>query len=227
MSNDYPSLNDSLDVGCPLVNDLCSIIIHFRTHKYGLSTDIEKVFWHVQLHNDDHDYTRFLWLSNPDDPESEFEMYRFKVVPFRATTSPFMLNSTLQIHLRNHDSDVSKDIEKNLYVDNIVSGCLSEEDAIHYFKEARAMMLEANFNLRSWVSNSPQLQTVAQEEKIAYSNKMVNILDLYWDVSTDRIHFSPRSIDSTSDSVGKFYNNPPESLIHWVFSPQSLYVLSC
>jgi len=202
ISNDYPSLNDCLDVGCPLVNDLCSIIIRFRTHKYGLSTDIEKAFLHVQLHNDDHDYTRFLWLSNPDDPESEFEMYHFKVVPFGATSSPFMLNATLQLHLRNHNSDVSKDIEKNLYVDNIVSGCLSEDDAIRYFKEARAMMLEANFNLRSWASNSPQLQTVVQEEKIADSNKMVNILGLYGDVSThtDRIHFSPRSIDSTSDS---------------------------
>jgi len=72
--------------------------------------------------------------------------------------------------------------------------------AICYFKEARAMMLEANFNLRSWASNSPEFQTVVQEEKIADSNNMVNILGLYWDVSTDRIHFSPRSIDSTSDS---------------------------
>ena len=83
----------------------------------------------------------FLWLSNPEDPESEFDTCRFKVVPSGATSSPFMLNATLRLHLRNQ---VSKDIEKNLYVDNIVSGCLSEEDAICYFKEARAMMLEAN-----------------------------------------------------------------------------------
>ena len=109
MSNDYPSLNDCLDVGCPLVNDLCSIIIRFRTHKYGLSTDIEKAFLHVQLHNDDRDYTRFLWLSNPEDPESEFDTYHFKVVPFGATSSPFMLNATLQLHLRNQ---VSKMLRK-------------------------------------------------------------------------------------------------------------------
>jgi len=61
-------------------------------------------------------------------------------------------------------------------------------------------MLEANFNLRSWASNSPQLQAVAHEKKIADSNRMVNILCLYWDASTDKIHFSPKSIDSTSDS---------------------------
>jgi len=95
MSNNYPSLNDCLDVGCQLVNDLCSIIICFRTHKYGLSTDIEKAFLHVQLHNGDHNYAHFLWLSNPYDRESEFKMYRFKVVPFGATSSPFMLNAPL------------------------------------------------------------------------------------------------------------------------------------
>ena len=89
MSNEYLAC---LDFGCPLVNDLCSIIICFHTHKYGLSRDIEKAFLHVQLHDDDHDNTRFLWLSNP---ESEFDTYRFRVVPFGATSSLFMLNVTL------------------------------------------------------------------------------------------------------------------------------------
>ena len=37
----------------------------------------------------------FLWLSNPEDPESEFDTYHFKVVPFGATSSPFMLNAIL------------------------------------------------------------------------------------------------------------------------------------
>jgi len=31
-----------------------------------------------------------------------------------------MLNAILQLLLRNHDSDVSRDIEKNVYVDNIL-----------------------------------------------------------------------------------------------------------
>ena len=57
---------------------------------------------------------------------------------FGATRTPFMLCYSLTLS-QKYDSDVSKDIGKNLYVDNIVS---SEEDAIHYFKEAKAMMLE-------------------------------------------------------------------------------------
>ena len=70
------------------------ISICFRTHKCGLSTDTEKAFLHVQLHDDDRDYTAFLWLCNPEDPESEFDTYRFKVVLFGATSSQFMLKAT-------------------------------------------------------------------------------------------------------------------------------------
>ena len=44
MSNNHPSLNDCLEVGPPLVNDLCSILIRFRVHKFGLTTVIEKAF---------------------------------------------------------------------------------------------------------------------------------------------------------------------------------------
>ena len=47
MSNNHPSLNDCLEVGPPLVNDLCSILIHFCVHKFGLTTDIEKAFLHM------------------------------------------------------------------------------------------------------------------------------------------------------------------------------------
>ena len=66
------SLNDRLLVGDTPLVDVCEILLRFRLHQYALSTDIEKAFLHVKLDERDIDFTRFLWLSNPDDPEPPF-----------------------------------------------------------------------------------------------------------------------------------------------------------
>ena len=137
-SKESPSLNDC---GPPFLNDLCSIILRFRTHAFGISTDIEKAFLHVQLHEDDRDFTRFLWLSDPMNPNSELKVYRFKVVLFGATSSPFMSNATLHHHLQQFDSPIAVDMFNNLYVDNVISGCNSHEQAIQYYQKARSICL--------------------------------------------------------------------------------------
>ena len=62
-SNEHPSLNDCLLTGPPFLVDLCSIILRFRNHQYGLSTDIEKAFLHITLPEKDRNFTHFLWLS--------------------------------------------------------------------------------------------------------------------------------------------------------------------
>ena len=49
----YPCLNDCLMVGLPPVNDLCAVLVRFRSHCLGVSTDIEKAFLHIRLHPDD------------------------------------------------------------------------------------------------------------------------------------------------------------------------------
>lgn len=98
-TRNQPSLNDCLLTGQPQLNDLCCIILRFRLHPVGICTLIEKALLHIQLHEDDRDWTRFLWLSDPHDPDSEFITYRFRVVLFGAVCSPFMLNAALHRHL--------------------------------------------------------------------------------------------------------------------------------
>ena len=201
LSGNHPSLNDCLEVGPSLVNDLCSILLRFRVHKIALSTDIEKAFLHVKLDAGDQDFTRFLWLSNPNDAESDFDIYCFKVVLFGSASSPFMLGATLHLHLSKYNSQIAHDMQQNLYVDNVISGSPTEESAIQYFNEARKIMSDANFNLRSWASNSQHLQAVARDNQVIDENQLVNILGLYWNTAEDRICLIPKHLDSTSSSV--------------------------
>ena len=91
---------------------------------------LEKAFLHVRLHPDNRDYTRFFWLTNPTDVSSQFSVYRFKVVPFGTTSSPFMLNAVLEYHLQQQNTVVSRDMKSNLYVDNVISGGATEDEVV-------------------------------------------------------------------------------------------------
>ena len=195
------SLNDCLLVGPPFLNDLCSILLKFRVPTFAFATDIEKAFLHVKLDKADIDYTRFLWLSDVTKPTGELATYRFKVVPFGTTSSPFMLNATLDLHLSKFSSPVASDMKANLYVDNLLSGCNSEDEVIDYYEQARHIMGEARFNLRSWSTNSCRLRSIITQDNTNDPNTTVNVLGLRWDTLTDSISFTPRhfvSLTSTS-----------------------------
>ena len=141
----------------------------------------------------------FFWLSNPEDPESEFQVYRFKTVLFRSTSSPFMLNATLHHHLANYNTPVAEDMKENICVDNAISGCNEEQDAVDYYGEARSIMKEAHFNLRSWSSNSPLLREQAARDGIADTKEIVNILGLKWNTFSDTLSLTPQKPYQPSD----------------------------
>ena len=202
-SSGNPSLNDCLLTGPSLLTDMCSILLCFRSHPIGISTDLEKAFLHVCLDEADRNYTCFFWLSSPSDPESDLDIYRFKSVLFGSTSSPFMLHATLCCHLSSYNNPVADDMKQNIYVDNVISGCATTSQAVQYYKESRLIMNDAKFNLRSWASNCPELQAIALKDETADTNTTVNLLGLSWNTSTDTIGFTKKQFLLNNQSVTK------------------------
>ena len=137
------------------------------------------------------------------EPASEFQTYRFKVVLFGSVSSPFMLYAAIHYHLSKHPSSVADDMQNNLYVDNVISGGNSEEEVMSYYKKSRAMMSQANFNLRSWASNSIQLQNLAKQDGRAKTSNIVKVLGLMWNTSLDQLSLTPRDITTTTPLITK------------------------
>ena len=189
------SLNDCLETGPAFLNDLSIILLRFRSHKFGLTADIEKAFLHVQLDQRDQDFTRFLWPCNLDDPDGPLQTYRFRVVLFGSASSPFMLYAALHCHLTQYNSATSTDILQNLYVDNVLSGCSTEDRSLEYYTEARHILSKANFNLWSWASNSDQLCAAAKKDEVADRNERVNVLGLVWNTVNDTLSLAHKSFD--------------------------------
>ncbi|XP_068232011.1 uncharacterized protein [Palaemon carinicauda] len=130
------SLNDCLWTGPHITTNMLKVLLQFRTNNYACISDIEKAFLMVQLREEDRNYTRFLRLQDPTDPNSELIIYRFRVVLFGATSSPFLLNATIKSHLAAVRKDTSCTemvdmMNRGLYVDNLQFTSNSEDELIN------------------------------------------------------------------------------------------------
>ena len=191
-SPEHPSLNDCLTTGPPILNDLIAILLRFCQSKYGLSADIEKGFLNLILDEEDRDATRFFWISNPDNPTSPFDVYRFKRILFGATSSPFILNATLDKHLKQFNHPVAERIREDIYVDDLVSGAQDDHKAVTFYTNAQTLMLPGGFNLRSWSSNNEAVKTIAAEENLLNDNPKPKVLGMKWDTTNDTLLYPNR-----------------------------------
>ena len=89
-----------------------------------------------------------------------------------------MLNAAISYHLTQNDSAISHDLLRNLYVDNVVTGSHTEQCAVDYSNLSRSLLGGANFNLRSWASNSVQLTSVACTHNVAETTNPLKFLGL-------------------------------------------------
>jgi len=53
----------------------------------------------VQIHPEDRDSLRFLWVASIHNKEPQIKVYRYKTVVFGASSSPFPLNVVIRHHL--------------------------------------------------------------------------------------------------------------------------------
>ena len=195
---DNPSLNDCLEIGPTLINNLVEILLRFRLHTIAFTSDIEKAFLNVKLDEHDRNFTKFLWLSDPNDPDSEFVVYRFTAVLFGAASSPFILNAVLKTHLEHIPSDITRDMKDNIYVDNLISGSKTVSESITYYQDSTSILQQGGFRLRSWATNNSQLNDIiTQDDHDCHESKCtVKILGMIWNTQLDLLSYPSYSHSS-------------------------------
>ena len=105
-----------------------------------------------------------------------------------------MLHATIDLHLHKFQSPVSEDIQQNIYVDNILSGCDTEAQLVQYYTQARHIKSQANFNLWSWATNSTALQQICTSDKSIDNNTTVHALGILKNTSTDTLSLAPKPL---------------------------------
>lgn len=91
-----PSINDHLETGPNFIPSLFDVLVKFRCHPIGLTTDIEKAFLQIERKPEDRDKLRFLWVDDHKSKDPKVVQLRFCCLVFGLKPSPSILGA---IHL--------------------------------------------------------------------------------------------------------------------------------
>ncbi|CAH2226607.1 jg25712, partial [Pararge aegeria aegeria] len=148
------SLNDNLLIGQKLQPDIIQVQLKYRLHNIAFTADIKMMYRYVKIRDEDRDFQRILWRKSTDDPIQE---YRLCTVTFGVASAPFLALRTLrQLALDEASSFplVSQVLLDDVFVDDIVTGADTLEDALKLQRELIALCKAGTFELRKWISNN-------------------------------------------------------------------------
>ncbi len=168
VQDNAPSLNECLSPGPPLQNQLWSVLVRGRFNPVALTADIKQAFLQVRICEEDRDALRFHWLKDVN--SKEVETFTFTRALFGLAPSPFLLGGVIKQHLehwRDKDPETVREIEKSLYVDDLISGATTKDDAKQLKVKATEIFEDAVFQLHKWHSKEATLESNHQEEDLA------------------------------------------------------------
>ena len=124
----------------------------------------------------DRDSLRFLWIRDPRSEEPEVVVFRFTRVVFGVNCSPFLLNATIDHHMRQYQDADPQFVDKflsSIYVDDVSLGSDSVDSTYQLYLKSKTRLAEAGFKLRKFVTNSDELrhQVNANEQTVEEPSK--------------------------------------------------------
>lgn len=192
------SLNDALMVGPTIQEDIFALLTRFLTHQYVLTGDIEKMYRQFLIRKEDRKYQRILWK----DARGNQQTYELNTVTFGLSCAPYL--AIRCIHQLAEDEKLqfpiaSKIIKRDLYVDDLLTGTDTYEEAETLRNEISNLLSRGGLNLRQWASNEPGLLEGLPEGSVnlqlrTSNDTTIKTLGLHWNSANDSIVYTVKPI---------------------------------
>ena len=129
------------------------IILRFRIHQVCFTADIAKMYRQIFIHPQDRNLQRILWRYFSKEPIQE---YRLTTVTYGTSSAPFLATRCLKKladDIKCQYPRTAKVLSSDFYVDELLSGTSTIEDAIKVQQEISSLLQTGGFTLRNWDSN--------------------------------------------------------------------------
>ncbi|KAL0851491.1 hypothetical protein ABMA28_007284 [Loxostege sticticalis] len=195
-SKNKVSLNDVMLNGPIVQNELFDILLLFRTYKYTLLCDIEKMFRQVYINKHHTPLQNILWR---DDPTKPISCLQLQTVTYGLKASTFLSTRCLvELALLHQDSYpyAADAILKNTYVDDIICGADNLELISSLKNQLIDLLKLGSFKLHKWCSNVPRaLEDIPKSDQFfdqvdLSRDNIIKTLGLKYNILTDSLTFS-------------------------------------
>lgn len=193
------SLNNILKVGPTVQDDLVDILLRFRLYNIVVTADIAKMYRQVIVQENYGDLQRILWGFNSND---DLCQYALNTVTYGTASASFLATRCLHqisIDLQHSKPYLSKVIASSFYVDDLIAGSKTINEAIMLPNDLSHELLKYGFPLRKWSSNEPSvLQAIAKEQSkndgyFIVDDEVRKTLGIFWQPNTDSLEYIVRT----------------------------------
>lgn len=191
-----PSLNDALMVGPTVQQDIRSIIMRSRSRRVMLIADAKQMYRQVLVDERDTPLQRIVWRQSPEHPLITYELL---TVTYGTASAPFLATRVLS-QLANDEQntfpEAAEILRKDVYVDDLLSGANSIEDATKLRNQLDALLSKGGFQLRKWASNEEAvLEGIPADNRALQASfdldrsQSIKSLGLHWEPASDQLKY--------------------------------------
>lgn len=184
------SLNAVLHRGQPIIPDLVGVLLRTRTNTILVVSDVEKAFHQVKLQESERDATRILWVKDPSKPpiKANLLIFRYTRVPFGVKPSPYLLGMSILYGMtKNEDPETVKEVEDQMYVDNLFLGGENVPEVAGKCEKFKGAFGKLNMNLREFASNCPEVNNLIPKHDLVEDMDTLKLLGVDWETTHDRL----------------------------------------
>ncbi|XP_055714269.1 uncharacterized protein LOC129808517 [Phlebotomus papatasi] len=207
------SLNDFLESGPKIQDDLMEILMRWRKFRYVYTADVEKMFRQVLVAEKYQDFQRIFWRSDPTKPVKE---YRLNTVTYGTAPATFLAVRALKQLAADYNDEfplAAQVLQTYFYVDDMLTGCDTKEEAIVLQQQILQLLQRGGFNLRKWTSNSQALlENIPENQRetgiceISPETK-IKALGLLWNPEKDEFSYNFSTFEQNKLSKRQLLSN--------------------
>ncbi|XP_028405256.1 uncharacterized protein LOC114527762 [Dendronephthya gigantea] len=205
-------LNDCLEAGPSLHNDLPGILLRFRERPIALAGDVSDMFCHVRLREEDCKYHQYLWRDM--DSTRPPDVYEMNCLVFGDKSSPCEANFAVIRTTEDNKKqwpEAAAAVRRDIFVDDFYSSCVGVPQAVTLRTDVTALMANGGFPMRKWLSSSPDVLSTIPEADRAISNEILQhgdlpsgrALGIRWDAQSDTLGLAYAHLDRPSVQLTK------------------------